>query len=197
MGRWQDFFPSCSGDTTVKMCMRIGLVALATVALCGCVKQSQDGAATVFSYEWWAPVGLTLGGLAAAPVGWLLRDKSSYFGWGLLVVGVIGGLGVGPSMFADHITVDDQGFVSRTGLVGLATTHTIKFAELSRVRLTFEETRGRRGRKTTNYYLVCERKDGTSAKVPLSNSIAEKAAPMILQSIKDKNVPIVDELPPG
>jgi hypothetical protein len=69
----------------------------------------------------------------------------------------------------------------------------VKFGDLSRVRFISEETRGRRGRKNTNYYLVCERKDGSSAKVPLGNKVAETAAPRLIERVRALNIPLLDE----
>jgi hypothetical protein len=167
----------------------MGLMAvLATQA--GCVRESVGEAGKTFAYELYVPVLLFFGGIAAAVAGWYLRGGR--FGWVLMIGGVISTLGFAPSMFLDKVTVDDKHFTVRTGIWGLTNVHDVAYDNLTSVELTKEEKRGRRGRKSTSYYLLCHCKDGTSAKVPLNNQVCEAAAFDILTQIKDHNVPIGD-----
>lgn len=169
------------------------LAAFLLLGLGGCVREDVDGSTITVTNELWVPLVALLGGIAAAPAGWFLRQKSARFGWGLLIFCPIIVLGIAPSLFLDRAVVDDTHFSLRTGIWGLTAVHEVKFADLSRIRLISEETTGRRGRKRTNYYLLCERKDGTSAKVPLGNKVAETAAPHLVERAKALNVPVVDE----
>lgn len=170
-----------------------GLAALLLLGLGGCVKEDVNGSTITVSNELWVPLVTLVGGIVAAPAGWLLRKKSNRFGWGLLIMSPLVIFGFAPSLFLDRAVVDDTHFSLHTGIWGLTAVHEVKFADLSRIRLISEETTGRRGRKQTNYYLLCERKDGTSAKVPLGNKVAETAALHLIERAKALNVPIVDE----
>jgi hypothetical protein len=134
-----------------------------------------------------------LGGVAAFLVGWKFRTTSARFGWGLLILGPVAAIFFAPSLFRDRATLDDTSFSLRTGIWGLTSVHEVKFDELKQVRIVSEEVRGRRGRRRTNFYLLCERNDGTTAKVPVNNRVAEAAAPHILQSVADHGIEVVDE----
>ena len=169
------------------------LPALLLLGVSGCVREDVNGSTITVTNELWAPFLALMGGVAAAPAGWFLRKKSNRIGWGLLIFSPILVVGIAPSLFLDRAVVDDTHFSLRTGIWGLTAVHDVKFADLSGIRLISEETTGRRGRKRTNYYLLCERKDGTSAKVPLANQVAETAAPYLIERAKALNVPIVDE----
>lgn len=171
----------------------VGLAAFLLLGLNGCVREDVDGSTITVTNELWAPLVALVGGIGAAPAGWYLRKKSARFGWGLLILSPLVVFGIAPSLFLDRAVVDDTHFSLRTGIWGLTAVHEVKFADLSRIRLISEETTGRRGRKRTNYYLLCERKDGTSAKVPLGNQVAETAAPHLLERARALDIPIVDE----
>jgi hypothetical protein len=167
----------------------MGLLAvIATQA--GCVRESVGEDGKTFTYELYVPALLFVGGIAAAVAGWYLR--SGRFGWVLMIGGVVSTLGFAPSMFLDKVTVDNNHFTIRTGIWGLTNVKDVAFDNLKTVVLTKEETRGRRGRTSTSYYLLCHCKDGTSPKVPLNNQVCDAAALDILTQIKDHNVPILD-----
>ncbi|MBI3861172.1 MAG: hypothetical protein HY290_04685, partial [Planctomycetia bacterium] len=159
----------------------VSLAAFLLLGLSGCVKEEVHGSTITVSNELWVPLVTLLGGIVAAPIGWYLREKTARIGWGLLILSPVVVIGFVPSLFLDRAVVDDAHFSLRTGIWGLTAVHDVKFSELSRVRLISEESRGRRGSKRTNYYLLCERKDGTSAKVPLGNKVAETAAPHLIE----------------
>lgn len=169
------------------------IVTILLLPLCGCVDEAIDGSTQTFTYEWWVPLTVLFGGLVAAPAGWFLRNLSARIGWGLLIAGPIAAIFFAPSLFRDRVVVDDSRFSVRTGIWGFTAVHEVKYDDLKQVRITFEETRGRRGSKRKNYYLVCERKDGSSAKVSVNNDVALAAAPAFLKKVSDRNIPIVDE----
>jgi hypothetical protein len=173
--------------------IRVGLAAFLLLGLCGCVREDVNGSTITFTNELWVPLVVLLGGIVAAPVGWLLRKRSGRLGWGLLIISPVTVLGFVPSLFLDRAVVDDTHFSLRTGIWGMTAVHDLKFNDLSRVRLISEQTTGRRGSKRTNYYLMCERKDGTSAKVPLGNKVAETAAPYFVERASALKIPVVDE----
>jgi hypothetical protein len=169
------------------------IAAFLLLGLSGCVQEDVNGSTITFTYAFWVPLLTLLGGLVAAPAGWYLRSKSARFGWGLLIISPIVVAGIAPSLYLDRADIDDTHFSLRTGIWGMTAVHDVKFNDLSRVRLILEESTGRRGSKRINYYLLCERKDGTSAKVPLGNKVAETAAPYLVARVKALNVPLVDE----
>lgn len=169
------------------------LVALCALSLAGCVSESTDGSTRVYSYQLWVPMSVLLGGMVAGPAGWFLRLSSARFGWALMIGGVIAGLGFAPSLFLDKATVSEQQFTQRTGIWGMTAVHTVNVDQLSHVRLTKEERRGRRGRKNTSYFMICHLKDGSQEKVPLGNSVSQTAAGDFLQVVESRNISISDE----
>jgi len=180
-------------DSMPRSVYYVCLAAFLLLGLSGCVREDVDGSTFTYSNELWVSLVTLLAGVAAAPAGWYLRKQSARFGWGLLILSPFIVVGMAPSLYLDRAVVDDTHFSLRTGFWGMTAVHDVNFADLSRVRLIAEESTGRRGSKHTNYYLLCERKDGTSAKVPIGNKVAETAAPRLIEGAKAQNVPIVDE----
>ncbi len=167
--------------------------ALLLATASGCVRESSDGSSHAFSYQFWLPLIIMLGGIVAMPAGWFLRSVSGRLGFGLLILGPIGALGFAPSLFLESTKVDQDAFTVRSGIWGMTACHCVKYDDVRQVRIVAEQVRGRRGSKRTNYYLVCERKDGGTDKVGINNDVTESAAPHILQQMTDHNVPIVNE----
>jgi len=157
----------------------------------GCVRESSDGETLTVSYQLWVPVSVLLGGLVAAPIGWILHKKSIRFGRSLLILGPLAAVFFAPSLFRDRAVLDDESFSLRTGIWGMTAVHEIEFDELNQVTIT-EEERRRRGRKSTNTYRFCSRKDGTNAKIPLNNQVSKSAAPILLERLAKFGVPIED-----
>jgi hypothetical protein len=93
----------------------------------------------------------------------------------------------------ESTTVDPDGFHVKTGIWGMTAEHQVRYDDLQNVHLTKEEGRGRRGRKTTKYYMVCRRKDGSQAKVPLGNSLVEKALIQIFTGMAAHHIDVVNE----
>jgi hypothetical protein len=156
----------------------------------GCVHEAVNGSAKTYTYQLYVPILLFFGGIAAAVGGFFLRQNR--FGWVMMIGGPIAAIGFAPSMFMERITVDDQHFTVRGGIWGMTNVHDIRFAELQMVNITKEVTTGRRGRKNVSYYLLCNNKNGTSAKVPVNNDIAEAAAAAILAQFDAHKVTIVN-----
>ena len=172
---------------------RFALLALPLAFLAGCVKEQTDGSSSTFTYELWVPALIFLGGVAAAPLGWVLRQKSGRLGWGLMIAGPVAALVFAPTMFLDKIVVDADHFQVRTGIVGMAETHSIKFADLKAVHLTVKTSRGRRGRKTTKEYLVCESKTGNRTEVEMSGRLATAAARPLAVQFANHQIEVIDE----
>jgi hypothetical protein len=169
------------------------LIAICILPLSGCVRETTEGSSLVFQNELWASALALVGGIVASIAGWFIRERSSRFGWTLLIGGPIVAIGLAPSLFLDRATVDQNGLSLRVGLWGMSAVHDVKYDDLSQVRLVMEESRGRRGRTNINYYLMCENKDGTFSKVPLGSKVAEAAAPHFLKEVALRDIAIVDE----
>ncbi|MBS0262960.1 MAG: hypothetical protein JSS02_13530 [Planctomycetes bacterium] len=168
-------------------------VAVVLLSCSGCVREDVSGSTVTCTNELWVPLVVFLGGLVAGPVGWYLRDRSARFGWGLLILSPVVIVGFVPSLLMDKAIVDDTHFSLRTGIWGLTAVHDVKYSELSSVSLISEEKRGRYGAKNTSYYLMCQRKDGSSSKVPLGNKVAETAAPYFLHHVQELKIPVIDQ----
>ena len=166
---------------------------LVLAALTGCVQKSANGSSHVFTYEIWVPLLVLMGGIVGAPAGWFVRHASARLGWGLLILAPIGAIFFAPSLFMEKVVVHDDALTVRSGIWGMTANHDVKFDNVQMVRLTSEEVRGRRGRKTTNYYLVFVQKDGSQAKVSINNNVTEAAAPLILEKMDDREIPIINE----
>jgi hypothetical protein len=171
---------------------RMGFVTLLLFVMSGCVHESTEGSARVFTYEWWAPLSVLLVSIAGTIAGWFLRNTSSRFGWGLLIVAPILGIFLTPTFLLDRTSVDDTHLSMRSGIWGLTAVHDVKYDDLKLVKIVAEKVTGRRGEQRTNYYLQCDRKDGTSAKVPMGNTLAEAAAPYFFEHLKKRGIPLVD-----
>jgi hypothetical protein len=169
------------------------LGSLGILTLGGCVSESVDGSAHEFGYEIWIPVSVFFGGFIAAGIGWFLRESSSRFGWGLVIVGPLFAIGLAPSLFLDKAVVDNTCFYHRSGIWGLTSVHEIKMADVKQIRYIVEESRGRRGRKVENYFFICEKFDGSNEKFPINNDVAEAAALIFLDKAKERNIPFIDE----
>jgi hypothetical protein len=187
---------SARRSQTKSLALFRGLSLLAMFAclfcLTGCVSERDSGTAKIYTIDLWVSALLLIIGLAAAPAGYFLREWSDRVAWGLMIVGPILALGVAPSLFLNKTTVAAEELNVRCGIWGTTGYH-VKYDNLNSVRLTTEVTRGRRGRKNTNHYLVCDCKDGTSTKLPLSNDCVEQAAPHFLQLVQAKGVPFGEE----
>jgi MFS family permease len=172
----------------------LGCLAGSLLLLCtaGCVREEVSGTTRTFTYELWVPASILVGGIVAAVAGWFLRQRGSW-GWILLIGGPIAAIFFAPSMFRDRTVLTDERLQVTTGIWGMTAAHDVAFADLTMIRQIAEESRGRRGRRRTNYYLVCERKDGTSAKLPLGNNLVEAAATPFMEAATARGIPYQDD----
>ena len=171
---------------------RIGwlLFGVLLVSCCGCVEHVESGDTSKFYNALWATAACLFGGLAATAAGWFTRDWSERLGWALIIGGVVLVIGVTPTIFFENTTIRPDGFFVRSGIWGLST-YDVKYAETSNISVTMEETRGRRGRKNTNFYLVCSQKAGETKKVPL-NGACEEGTELILVGAAASGVSVVN-----
>jgi hypothetical protein len=167
-------------------------VAFLLLSVSGCVSESTEGQKLTFTYELWVPLVVFLGGLVAGPAGWFLRNSIQRLGWGLMILCPIAAIGFAPSLLLDKVVVDDSGFYRQSGIWGM-TVNNAKFADLQAIRITIEERRGRRGRKETTMYVVCDLKTGTQEKIPAANDVVRAALPHFVQRARDRGTPVIDQ----
>jgi hypothetical protein len=181
---------NASGRRNLKHMLFLAGIVL---AVSGCVKESIANGERVFQYELWVPVSSLILGLAAIPIGLLLRNKAPQVGWGLIIVGPIAAIFFAPSLFRDRVVVSRERFHVQTGIWGLTAVHSLRFDEINQIRITAETTTQRRGGKHTNYFLNCDKKGGGSNKVSVNNTVTETSAGAILHEARAHGIPIRDE----
>ena len=147
------------------------LVAVLVPLMSGCFDREVKGDAVEFSYSSWVPITVLLVGLAAAPVGLMLRESWKKGMWLGLIMSPVLLLGVLPSMFLDYAKVDSEHFEGRYGIWFTPTKFDVKYSDLSRIDHVTYQTRGRRGRKNTNFRLDCVSKSGQVQKVSLGDML--------------------------
>ena len=142
------------------------------------MRETTEGATTTFRYELWVPICAFLGGLVAVPAGLVLRQKSTRYGWALIILGPLAAVFLAPSVFLDRVVVDDAGIHSRTGIWGMTAVHDLKIADVSAVKIVSETSSTRRGGKKTNYFFLCESRHQRVREVlPVNNAVAAPPAP--------------------
>ena len=179
----------------LKISRRLSVIGLGLsfAAASGCVRETTEQGEHVFQYELWVPGSVLLGGIVAAVAGFFLRKWNTRVGWVLLIGGPFVALGIGPSMFFDRAAVGKDGFELRTGIYGQTVVPRVQFDDISRIRITSETRRTRRGGKSTSVYLNCDKKSGGSVKVSVNNNVSEAAGKLILQEASARGIPVVDE----
>lgn len=149
------------------------LVALLVPLMSGCVEREVKGDVVEISFADWVPITVLLVGLAAAPIGIMLRQSWKKGMWlGLIMSPVLLFL-VLPSMFLDYARIDSQHFEGRYGIWFAPTKFDLRYADLSHIDYVIFEQRGRRGRKSTKYRLDCVSKSGQVQKVSLGDMLKE------------------------
>lgn len=175
-----------------KTCLLALIVLLA--ATCGCVSKSESEEAVVYSYQLWAPLLVFVGGMAAVPAGWAMRESSLR---GCLVL-TLGGPAVmlffAPSLFFEKLTIDDERLVMRAGMFGLSTENDVRWDDVRSITLTSEESRGRRGRRVIKNYMIFSMKDNSSSKLSLDNSLVGEALEDIGIQIGMRDISVLDNL---
>ena len=155
----------------------------------GCVSETTSGSTQTFAYDWWVPLSVIAGGIAAAPIGWVLRSKSERYGWGLLIAGPLFAV-LGLFLFSERAVLDDSGFVTSR----LFNKQEVKFDTLKMVRISSEVVTGRRGRRETKFFVTCTRTDGTTEKIGVTNAVLEAALPKFIEKVAQRDVQIINEL---
>lgn len=141
------------------------LAVVSCVVLTGCVSESQSGTGSTFKFQWWIPTLITVISLLLIVGGVLFTVRRKQGAWVAILVGIVGML-FGPNMFFDRAVIDDDHFELSTGFFFSPTYFNIKWDNVASIHGSMEEKTGRRGRKSTSYYLNFNLKSGGSEKVP-------------------------------
>jgi len=167
----------------------LSFIAVLLMFCCGCVRETTEGSTHEFKYELWVSVCAVLAGIGLTVFGWLNREGKGWRGWIVIALGVGVTLFLGPSLAISRIVVNDQGFVRGSGFFAKTSLQDVKYSDLSSIKL--ETRRGRRGRRTD--YVICTRKDGTTAEFGVSDALERAAAPYILRGAAASGVQITDQ----
>lgn len=170
--------------------LRTVILAVLSCALGGCVTEVRQGDTSTFSFALWFPALVFLGSVAALVGGWFLRRKSARWGWALMLAAVLAGLLFAPGLFLDRATVSPEGFTLRTGFWFAPTRHEARFADLARIRLYAKERQTRRGRRT-DVSLLCSRKTGGIAVVPVGDLMKRGPVEKILDLAEERGIEVV------
>lgn len=122
----------------------------------------------------------------------MLRQSSERAAWLLMIGGAICAVFLGPNMFLENAKLTANKFSLSTGILAMNKME-VNLDEVYSASIIMEETRGRRGRKNKNYYLVCSEKNGNQTKLPMSNSLFELAAPRLVEKFVEKGIQVVDQ----
>lgn len=158
----------------------------------GCVRESTDAGDEVFQYQLWAPLALVAAGIAAAPIGWFLRNRSTRFGWGLLVLGPLFALALAPSLYLERVTVGGDGFHVRSGIWGSTAVFDVDFNQIRSLRFITQTRTTRRGRRTEQV-MVCVPTTGGETRIPLNNDVKRAAVKAIVQQAAARGIQVIDE----
>lgn len=167
----------------------LAVLLLLVCSATGCINEKVSESSVSYSFEWWVPVATFAVGLVLLPAGWVLRKTR--FGWIMLVGGPLLLFVFGPGTVTDQVTVDAKHFTLHTGFWFSPTQFDVAFDDIQRIDITSETRRGRRGRKTTSYFLDCHKKDGAMEHVPIG-TLMEEAVDAILAVADERQIPIAD-----
>lgn len=178
---------------SIRLGSTLAVVALA-LAAGGCVDRSVKGDEITYGFSWWVPVITLLGAIVLLPAGWLLRNKSSRFGWAMILIAPVLALVVFPTTLTDKVRVDANHFESADGVWFMSTKHDVKFDDLHELRHVTYEERGRRGRKRTKQKFLCVRTGGVKENVSIG-MLLQRAEEEIMERAKAKGVTVSFERP--
>jgi hypothetical protein len=162
------------------------------LTLTGCVEKSTVDGATVITNASWVYGLIGLAGLALTIVGAVAIKGNWWQGSITLLVGLGILLVAAPTYFLEKTTVRDDGFEVKTGVFG-GTVHNVTYADIGTMEQTSEEVRGRRGRRTTKYYLLLHMKSGGDIKLDASGGVDAEAVPLIEEKARAHGVKMLGE----
>ena len=165
------------------------LLAFLLMICTGCVREKTEGSTHEFTYELWVAVCAVLVGVGVTVFGWMNRFGKGWRGWVMVVAGVAITLVAGPSLALSRIVVNETGFLRSSGFFGKTSVQDVKYSDVRSIKL--ETRRGRRGRRTD--YVVCTKKDGSTAEFGVGDALEQAAAPHILKGAVASGIQITDQ----
>jgi hypothetical protein len=164
------------------------LVAAFLLTLASCYNVETVDGQRVYHFAGWVRALVPLAALAAVPVGWLVRRRSVWLSFVLLILAPVLLVMVAPATFVDKVVVDGQHFECRYGFWWAPSQHNVRFADLREIRLA-ETVSINRGGKQYHYTLHCFQKAGGEEKVPVGD-LMKQALDDILSQARAAGVPL-------
>lgn len=177
---------------TVKRFQLFTLLGFVLLCLTGCVKTEDSGTEFKATYELWVGIVAMLIGVGGTIGGWFYRRKDVR-GWVLFVFALLATVLFLPFGFVDHVTVSESEIKTQWGFWVYPTKHEFRFDKVQSVSLEKEISRGRRGRKKTNFYLIFRLENGDKEKLIATNALMEASMEKIADQIKARNIPFIDQ----
>jgi hypothetical protein len=160
------------------------------LACAGCIQRTEHGDVSTYGFETWILVGTAVGGVVAAPVGWLLRKRIARLGYALLILGPLVVFLLVPTMWTDRVIVDSNHFERSSAMPG-SSNQSIPFGEVLAMRYhSAVEKSGRRSSR--KYYLDVTRKDGQVQTITLG-SLFQEAIKEIFRRAAAKGIKVSED----
>lgn len=171
--------------------LRRWLIAIPMLIACtGCIQRTVKGDVSTYGFETWILLVIAVGGLVAAPAGWVLRNRIARLGYALLILGPLAVFFLAPMMWTDRVVVDSNHFERSSAMPG-SNNHSISFDQVSALhyRSAVERSGRRSGRK---YYLDVTRKDGQVQTIPLGQ-LFQEAVKEVFERAASKGIEVSED----
>jgi hypothetical protein len=178
---------SCS----LKKFLVLLMLAVLCCATTGCVRSMVDGSAATFSFDWWIPALVVVGGAAAFLLGLALVKSFARIGLTLIFLGPLSIFVLAPSVCRDQITVDPVQFTLRTGFWFKPTVRNVPFNAVSKLVLVRREQRQLLW-TSYRYFIECHLRSGYWEQVPVSDLMKRGPAEIILHTAESHGIPIAN-----
>jgi hypothetical protein len=161
--------------------------AAACLCLTGCVSEAKDGAASVYTFAWYVPVGLTLLAVAALAAGGVLAWKKQRELGAILLVAGVAGLAFAPNWFVDRAVVDDDHVELRTGFWFYPQTYSFRFDDVREITGSASTSRAGGG-SYTDYTFRVTTSDG-SFTMPVGEVMMRGPVERIVKVLDQRRIP--------
>ncbi len=170
--------------------IQLFLIAFLTFAFCGCVRREATSTGITVTYETWVGIVGVLVGVVATFFSWF---ATGWRGKLFFAVCLIGTITFSPFGFIDHVTITDSQMNTQWGFWVFPTKHEVKFDDVESVALTKSVSRGRRGRKNTNYNFEFRMSDGHVEKLSATNTLMEEAIETLVEQLGVRGIEVADQ----
>ena len=176
--------------------LRLWLTASLCFLLAGCsndTTMSFGAVWTTYSYQWWVPLLAAVAGLGVVVLGISVRNRPGWNGWPIAIIGVFIALVMSTGVYRTYARVNDQGFVTGTGLWS-TTPEKIEFDNIRSVRVAHEQ-------QVSSYHLdlfnaptevlyIYRKTGGKPVRFEIANDVDRAAGNEILKLIERRRIPI-------